>query len=280
MNKNIAIIGTGISGLTCGYYLSKKGAEVTLFEAADYIGGHTHTVQTEFENEQASIDTGFIVFNDRTYPRFISLMEEIGVDYQPTEMSFSVRNDRLDLEYNGTNVNGLFAQRSNLLRPRFYLMLSDIKRFNKEVRTISDSEAEATIGEYLQRSNYSPLFTDNYLLPMIAAIWSMGTEDCLDFPLHFFIRFFENHGLLDLTNRPQWYTIKGGSSSYIEPLIKGFQNRIRLNSPVTGVERTESDVMVRTGDDEIRGGAGNDVVYGNDGNDTVVQYRYWRTTFA
>lgn len=251
MNKNIGIIGTGISGLTCGYYLSKKGAEVTLFEAADYIGGHTHTVQTEFENEQASIDTGFIVFNDRTYPRFISLMEEIGVDYQPTEMSFSVRNDRLDLEYNGTNVNGLFAQRSNLLRPRFYRMLSDIKRFNKEVRTISDSEAESTIGEYLQRSNYSPLFIDNYLLPMIAAIWSMGTEDCLDFPLHFFIRFFENHGLLDLTNRPQWYTIKGGSSSYIEPLIKGFQNRIRLNSPVTGVERTESDVMVRTGDDEI-----------------------------
>lgn len=251
MNKNIGIIGTGISGLTCGYYLSKKGAEVTLFEAADYIGGHTHTVQTEFESEQASIDTGFIVFNDRTYPRFISLMEEIGVDYQPTEMSFSVRNDRLDLEYNGTNVNGLFAQRSNLLRPRFYRMLSDIKRFNKEVRNISDSEAESTIGEYLQRSNYSPLFTDNYLLPMIAAIWSMGTEDCLDFPLHFFIRFFENHGLLDLTNRPQWYTIKGGSSSYIEPLIKGFQNRIRLNSPVTGVERTESDVMVRTGDDEI-----------------------------
>lgn len=251
MNKNIGIIGTGISGLTCGYYLSKKGAEVTLFEAADYIGGHTHTVQTEFENEQASIDTGFIVFNDRTYPRFISLMEEIGVDYQPTEMSFSVRNDRLDLEYNGTNVNGLFAQRSNLLRPRFYRMLSDIKRFNKEVRNISDSEAESTIGEYLQRSNYSPLFIDNYLLPMIAAIWSMGTEDCLDFPLHFFIRFFENHGLLDLTNRPQWYTIEGGSSSYIEPLIKGFQNRIRLNSPVTGVERTESDVMVRTGDDEI-----------------------------
>ena len=251
MNKNIGIIGTGISGLTCGYYLSKKGAEVTLFEAADYIGGHTHTVQTEFENEQASIDTGFIVFNDRTYPHFISLMEEIGVDYQPTEMSFSVRNDRLDLEYNGTNVNGLFAQRSNLLRPRFYRMLSDIKRFNKEVRTISDSEAESTIGEFLQRSNYSPLFVDNYLLPMIAAIWSMGTEDCINFPLHFFIRFFENHGLLDLTNRPQWYTIKGGSSSYIEPLIKGFQNRIRLNSPVTGVERTESDVVVRAGDDEI-----------------------------
>ena len=187
-DKNIAIIGTGISGLTCAYYLNKKGAEVTLFEAADYIGGHTHTVQTGVDDEQAAVDTGFIVFNDRTYPSFIALMEEVGVGYQPTEMSFSVRNDSLDLEYNGNNINSLFAQRSNLLRPRFYRMLSDINRFNKEVRTLADTEDEATIGEYLQRSNYSSLFKENYLLPMIAAIWSMGTEDCLDFPLRFFVR--------------------------------------------------------------------------------------------
>lgn len=251
-DKNIAIIGTGISGLTCAYYLNKKGAEVTLFEAADYIGGHTHTVQTGVDDEQAAVDTGFIVFNDRTYPSFIALMEEVGVGYQPTEMSFSVRNDSLDLEYNGNNINSLFAQRSNLLRPRFYRMLSDINRFNKEVRTLADAEAETTIGEYLQRSNYSSLFKENYLLPMIAAIWSMGTEDCLDFPLRFFVRFFDNHGLLDLTNRPQWYSIKGGSSAYIEPLTAGFRDRIKLNTPVTGVERTTDGVNVQSNEEITR----------------------------
>jgi predicted NAD/FAD-binding protein len=176
-------------------------------------------------------------------------MQEIGVGYQPTEMSFSVRNDNLDLEYNGSSVNGLFAQRSNLLRPRFYRMLRDITRFNKAVRTVTEADGGATIGEYLQRSNFSPLFRDNYLLPMIAAIWSMGTEECLDFPLHFFVRFFENHGLLDLANRPQWYTIRGGSSSYIEPLTAGFRERIRVNSEVTGVARAETGIVVRTGDE-------------------------------
>ncbi|MBT8328332.1 MAG: FAD-dependent oxidoreductase [Desulfofustis sp.] len=249
LDKRIAIIGSGISGLTCGYHLTKMGAEITLFESEDYIGGHTHTVETNFEGEQAAIDTGFIVFNDRTYPNFIKLMEGIGVDYQPTEMSFSVRNDNLDLEYNGSSLNGLFAQRTNLLRPQFYRMLFDITRFNKQVRTIAQSDGETTIGEYLQRSNYSPLFKDTYLLPMIAAIWSMGTDDCLDFPLHFFVRFFENHGLLDLANRPQWYTIKGGSSSYVEPLTSGFKQHIRLNSKVTGVVRTEAGIVVRVGNE-------------------------------
>ena len=249
MGKRIAIIGSGIAGLTCGYYLTKAGAEITMFESEDYIGGHTHTVATDFDGEQAAIDTGFIVFNDRTYPNFIKLMEEIGVGYQPTEMSFSVRNDTLDLEYNGSSLNGLFAQRTNLLRPQFYRMLLDITRFNKQVRTITEADGETTIGEYLQRSNYSPLFKDNYLLPMIAAIWSMGTEDCLDFPLHFFVRFFKNHGLLDLTNRPQWYTIKGGSSSYIKPLTAGFKQHIRLNSKVSGVARTETGVVVKAGNE-------------------------------
>ena len=248
--KRVAIIGTGISGLTCGYYLNKKGVDVTLFESADYIGGHTHTVETNVEGEQAAIDTGFIVFNDRTYPHFIELMDEIGVDYQPTEMSFSVRNDNLDLEYNGSSVNGLFAQRTNLLRPQFYRMLFDITRFNKQVRAVSQADEETTIGEYLQRANYSPLFKDNYLLPMIAAIWSMGTDDCVDFPLHFFVRFFDNHGLLDLTNRPQWYTIKGGSSAYIEPLTAGFREHIKLNSAVSGVARTDSGTVVRNGSEE------------------------------
>ncbi|MEJ2056269.1 MAG: FAD-dependent oxidoreductase [Desulfofustis sp.] len=244
--KNIAIVGTGISGLSAAFYLNKAGHRLKLFEAADYIGGHTHTVGTEYDGEQAQIDTGFIVFNDRTYPNFISLLDEIEVAYQPTEMSFSVRNDHENLEYNGTDINGLFAQRSNLLHPRFYRLLKDILHFNKAVRNRSEANGETTIGEFLDQSRYSAWFSDNYLLPMIAAIWSMGTDDCRDFPLKFFVKFFTNHGLLDLVNRPQWYTIKGGSSSYIVPLTDNFSDDIVLSTPVERIERTEAGVTLHT----------------------------------
>ncbi len=246
----IAIIGTGISGLVCGYYLFRKGYDVALYEASGYIGGHTNTADIEFNGEKNRIDTGFIVFNDRTYPHFISLLDEIGVAYQPSEMSFSVRNDQLNLEYNGNNINSLFAQRANLLRPRFWKMLSDIIRFNRDVRKSGQHDTSLTIGQYLQKSNYSDLFRENYLLPMISAIWSMGLEHCLEFPLAFFVRFFENHGLLDITNRPQWYTIKGGSSSYIDPLISSFRDSIRVNTPVTAIRRGSDGVTVRTADSE------------------------------
>lgn len=189
MKKKLAIIGSGISGLTCGYYLSKK-YDLTLFEAADYIGGHTHTVRVQKEDEVADIDTGFIVFNDRTYPHFISLMSEIGVDFQPTEMSFSVRNDSINLEYNGHSVTSLFAQRSNFFRLSFLMMLADINRFNKDVCQVAETGNDVTIGAYLKTRNYSQLFRENYLLPMISAIWSMGLESCMDFPLRFFCTFF------------------------------------------------------------------------------------------
>ena len=245
-NKKIAIIGTGISGLVCGYQLASREYDITLYEASDYIGGHTNTSDVEFNGEKSRIDTGFIVFNDRTYPRFISLLEEIGVAYQPTEMSFSVRNDQLDLEYNGNNFNSLFAQRSNLLRPRFWQMLRDIVRFNKEVRAVAKNDTNLTIGQYLQDSHYSTIFKDNYLLPMISAIWSMGLQSCLDFPLDFFVRFFENHGLLDIANRPQWHTIKGGSSSYIKPLTSPFSSKILLNTPVRRVARSDDSVLIHT----------------------------------
>jgi predicted NAD/FAD-binding protein len=244
--KKIAVIGSGISGLSCAYRLKKSGHNPTVYEAADYIGGHTHTVETEFGGERASIDTGFIVFNDRTYPNFIALLDEIGVNYQPTEMSFSVRNDQVGLEYNGTDINGLFAQRSNLVRPRFYRLLKDIMHFNKAMKSGSETNPEATIGSFLERADYSPWFTDNYLLPMISAIWSMGTEDCRDFPLGFFTRFFDNHGLLDLVNRPQWYTIIGGSSSYIAPLTAAFREDIMLNTAVQRVERSADGVIVHS----------------------------------
>jgi predicted NAD/FAD-binding protein len=250
-NDRIAIVGTGISGLACGYYLARAGKDVTLFEAADYIGGHTHTVEVDYQGEESRIDTGFIVFNDRTYPRFIKMLEETGVDYQPTEMSFSVRNDQIDLEYNGSNLNTLFAQRSNIMRPRFWRMLADIMRFNKDVRKVAAQDNRLTIGDYLAHANYSELFKDNYLLPMISAIWSMGLESCRDFPLSFFVRFFDNHGLLDIANRPQWYTIKGGSSSYIEPFTRSFADKILLSTPVERVERQADGVAVHSSDNRV-----------------------------
>lgn len=250
-NSRVAIVGTGISGLTCGYHLSRAGFAVTLYEAADYIGGHTHTVEVNYHGEQSRIDTGFIVFNDRTYPRFRAMLDETGVAYQPTEMSFSVRNDQIGLEYNGSTLNTLFAQRSNLCSPRFWRMLADIVRFNKDVRKVAQHDQQLTIGGYLAQSSYSRLFRDNYLLPMISAIWSMGLESCRDFPLSFFVRFFENHGLLDIANRPQWYTIPGGSSSYIVPFTRGFHDKILLNTPVKGVERNEDGVIVHSAVDSI-----------------------------
>lgn len=247
---NIAIIGSGISGLTCAHGLAPHH-DITVYEAADYIGGHTHTVQVEKEGEVSCIDTGFIVFNDQTYPHFIELMDKLGVASQPTEMSFSVRNDTIDLEYNGNNLNSLFAQRRNLVRPRFLLMVADIVRFNKEVKVAAAEDQDRTIGDFLAGNKYSELFKENYLLPMVSAIWSMGLESCMDFPLQFFVRFFDNHGLLNVVNRPQWHTITGGSSSYITPLTESFKDRIRLNTPVLQVERDSDRVKVVTGEETI-----------------------------
>ena len=246
-NKKIAIIGSGISGLACGYYLAKSGHDVTVYEKSGYIGGHTHTVEVDYQGEKAAIDTGFIVFNDRTYPLFIGLLQELGVGFQQTEMSFSVRNDHENLEYNGHSLASLFAQRSNLISPRFWNMLKDIVIFNRGVRKQAAKNNPVSIGEYLSSSGCSAFFKNNYLIPMVSAIWSMGLEDCTDFPLEFFVRFFENHGLLDLANRPQWYTVDGGSSSYIAPLTRSFADSIHLDTPVTSVSRTENSVIVRTG---------------------------------
>lgn len=244
IRQNIAIIGTGISGLTCAHHLAPLH-DLTLFEAEDYIGGHTHTVRVEKEGEVSDIDTGFIVFNDNTYPEFIKMMDSIGVRYQPTEMSFSVRNDAIDLEYNGNTINSLFVQRRNILRPGFLRMVRDIVRFNKEVQHAANDE-QLTIGDFLAARKYSDLFKDNYLLPMISAIWSMGLESCKDFPLQFFVRFFDNHGLLKIVNRPQWRSITGGSSSYIEPLTAPFKDRIRVGTPVIRVERDDDAIQIVT----------------------------------
>ncbi|HHC7308064.1 NAD(P)/FAD-dependent oxidoreductase [Vibrio campbellii] len=243
--KKIAIVGTGISGLTCGYYLHKEH-DVTLFEANDYIGGHTATVDVSVDGKEYAIDTGFIVYNDRTYPNFIKMMNEIGVEGLPTQMSFSVRNDGNSLEYNGHTVSTLFAQKRNWANPKFYRFISEILRFNKLAKSFANDKStdSQTLGAFLDEHDFSPFFTDNYILPMGAAIWSSTLADMRAFPLMFFLRFFLNHGLLDITNRPQWYVIKGGSRSYIGPLTKGFADNIRLNSPVEKVIRTDNGVGI------------------------------------
>ena len=246
MKKRIAIIGTGISGLTCGYLLQRKH-DITVFEANDYIGGHTATKDVQVNGKEYAIDTGFIVFNDWTYPNFNKLMNQIGVNAQPTEMSFSVKNHAQNIEYNGNTLNSLFAQRRNFLRPRFWRIIRDILKFNKLCKS-NDAQIHAeqnkTLYEYIQHHRLSAEFTDNYILPMCAAIWSMSLADTKRFPLRFFLQFFNNHGLLNITNRPQWYTIIGGSREYIAPLTKNFKDAIRLNSPVSCVRKTNEGMVV------------------------------------
>tara|TARA_B100001250_G_scaffold372833_1_gene358579 strand:+ start:485 stop:1732 length:1248 start_codon:yes stop_codon:yes gene_type:complete len=250
----IAIVGSGIAGLVSAYLLSRRH-EVTVFEAGDWVGGHTHTVDVEIDQQRHAIDTGFIVFNDWTYPNFIRLLEQLGVESQPTEMSFSVCDPRSGLEYNGNNLNTLFAQRSNLLSPGFLRMLMDILRFNREA--IADLEAgglhgQMTLGDYLQQLRYSQRFIDHYIVPMGSAIWSMSLKEMLNFPLAFFIRFFHNHGLLSVNDRPQWRVIKGGSRSYIPALSKPFADNIRLDCPVQRIRRDETGVTVLSRQGEER----------------------------
>jgi predicted NAD/FAD-binding protein len=248
----IAIIGAGISGLTAAYYLNQHH-QVSVFEAADKIGGHTATVDVDHNGQQLAIDTGFIVFNDWTYPNFIELMDELGVDSQPTEMSFSVRCDNTGIEYGGNNLNTMFAQRRNIFRPTFHKMIKDILRFNREA--IRDLEAGSisetiTLSEYLKANHYGEAFIYRYILPMGCAIWSASTEKMVDFPLLFFVRFFKNHGLLSVNNRPQWRVIKGGSRSYLDPLTKDFRDSIFTNSNIKRVRRLGDSVELVMADGE------------------------------
>ena len=244
----IAIVGSGIAGLTSAYLLNRKH-EISLFEAGDWIGGHTHTVDVEVQGQRYAIDTGFIVFNDWTYPNFIRLLDQLGVASQPTEMSFSVHDPVSGSEYNGNNLNSLFAQRSNLLRPAFWGMLRDILRFNREALfDLAEQHipADMTLGAYLDSRGYGQRFIDHYIVPMGAAIWSMSLADMLAFPLQFFVRFFKNHGLLSVSDRPQWRVICGGSRSYVAPLTASFAERIRLNCPVQRVERDDAGVLLHS----------------------------------
>lgn len=244
--KHIAIIGSGISGLTAAYLLSKKH-QVTVFEKNNYIGGHTATVDIEKAGEAFAIDTGFIVFNDKTYPNFLALLSEIGISKQATEMSFSVHNCQTGLEYNGHNLSTLFAQRRNLLSPKFWLLIKDILRFNKLCKTIfeqQDYHEDYTLGAFLTDNNFSTFFAEHYILPMGAAVWSSSLVQMENFDFRFFVQFFHNHGLLNIADRPQWYVIPKGSRSYLTPLCKPFEHNIILSAELSGITREHEKVTL------------------------------------
>lgn len=242
----IAIIGSGIAGNVAAYHLNREH-EITVFEADDYVGGHSNTLEMQSEVGPVFLDTGFMVFNDRTYPNFLHLMDELDVGARESEMSFSVQCKKTGLEYNGSNLNGLFAQRSNLLRPSFYRMIRDILRFNREALPFMETgTSDMSLGDYLDQQGYSTQFAEQYLIPMGAAIWSAEPEMMRRMPAQFFIRFFDNHGLLSLENRPQWKVIEGGSQAYVRKLVAGHENRIRLSCPVQSVTREADRVLIKT----------------------------------
>lgn len=241
----IAIIGSGISGLTAAYRLNGPH-DITVFEANDYIGGHTHTHTIIRNGEDHKVDTGFIVFNKKTYPNFLAMMDELEVEYKETSMSFSVSNRNSGLEYNGTDFGGLFADRMNVLRPSFYLFLKGIIDFNRKAESFLAQPSEMTLKEFYAQNKIRRSVIENYLTPMIASVWSTAPNDVWNLPAVFILRFFKNHGFLEVDNRPAWYVIKGGSSSYVKKITRGFLDKIRLNSPVRKVKRNKDGVILES----------------------------------
>ena len=246
----IAIIGTGISGNVAAYHLNKEH-DITVYEANDYLGGHTHTHNIELEGKSYSVDTGFIVFNYKTYPNFTGLLEELGVKEQLSKMSFGVKCEKTGLEYMGSTINSLFAQRRNIFRPSFWRMILDILRFNRQATDLlEDASNDISLGEYLKREKFSQTFINYYLVPMAAAVWSADLNLMYQFPARYLIQFFHNHGLLSVTNRPDWYVIKGGSKTYVTALTESFKDKIKLSTPVTGVKREKEAVIVSSAQGE------------------------------
>ncbi len=247
----IAIVGAGISGLVAAYLLSQDH-DITLYEAADYIGGHTNTVSVELNGRKYEVDTGFIVYNDKNYPNFIKLLEQLRVSTQPTSMSFSVRCEITGLEYNGTSINKLFAQRMNLFRPSFHRMIQDILRFNQDAKEfLTHENFRMTFADFLERGNYSSELRENYAIPMTAAIWSGSRSQVLNTPFYFIARFYENHGMLNIDDRPQWRVVQGGSRQYVVRLVEPFQDRIRLRCPVKRISRNKEGIEISSSDGKM-----------------------------
>ncbi|RTL18985.1 MAG: FAD-dependent oxidoreductase [Burkholderiales bacterium] len=248
--KRVAVVGGGIAGLSAAWALSGH-AHVTLFEAGDYAGGHTHTVDVTLEGITHGVDTGFLVFNERTYPLLIQLFKQLGIDVAKSDMSFSAQVPGEDVEWSGSNLDRVFAQRRNLLRPDFWRMLADLLRFNRLCTALAASGDEAAlaepVGSFLERHRFGRAFRDWYLLPMVACIWSCPTAQMLEFPVRTLIRFCHNHGLLQVNDRPQWWTVTGGARHYVDALLPAI-HEVRLNTPVRAVFRPPAggDVVLQS----------------------------------
>lgn len=250
--KHIAVIGSGISGLSAAWLISKT-MRVTLYESDTRLGGHSNTVIAKTQHGSTPVDTGFIVYNERNYPNLIALFNEIGVETQESSMSFAVSLNDGNLEYSGSGLNGLLGQRSNIFKPRFWFMVKDVLRFYKEAPLVINSNdySDVTLGEYLDANNYGKSFVNEHLLPMGAAIWSASAKEMRAYPLQAFVRFFVSHGLLTLNDRPQWRTVKGGSRRYVERLSQSINGDIRLNTPVVKIERNDNGVIVHDSNGRI-----------------------------
>jgi len=246
----VAIVGAGIGGLSAGWLLSQSGYEVTVFEAEPRLGGHAHTRRIDYDGTPINVDTGFIVLNDRNYPNLQRFFDLLDVVTAPSSMGFAVSMDRGRLEYGGGGLDQLFAQRRNLVSPRFIRMTLDILRFFKEGKALLGDGREASyqpsLGEWLRENRYSDAFRDDHLLPMAAAIWSCPVATMTQFPARSFLRFFLNHGLLDRKDRPQWRTVVGGSHHYVDRLAETFGDRVRTGAKVVALRRSEAGVDVVT----------------------------------
>ncbi len=245
--RKIAVVGGGISGLSCAWLLGQRHA-VTLFEQNAYPGGHSNTVEVDGPDGAVAVDTGFIVYNEVNYPNLVALFDHLSVPTADSDMSFAVSVDEGVLEYAGTDLNGLFAQRRNLVRPRFWRMIADIVRFYREAPSLLDDPAAETLtlGDYLDANRYSQTFIDDHLLPMAAAIWSAPVDEMRRHPAHAFVRFCASHGLLKISDRPQWRTVRGGSREYVRRLLAGFDHDMRLADPVVAIDRPGVGAVIRT----------------------------------
>jgi predicted NAD/FAD-binding protein len=248
----IAVIGAGVSGLVAAHLLHRAGHDLSVFEAAGYAGGHTNTVRVDEPDASLDVDTGFIVFNDRNYPNFERLLDGLGVASQPSDMSFGVGDEDGDFEYASTSANGLFAKRAHLASPTFHKMVFDVRRFQREARALLASDEDPSLAQWLRDTRFSDAFVDKLIVPQAAAVWSADPEQMWSFPARFLVQFFDNHGMLDLKERPKWRVIQGGSQRYVEALTAPFADAIRLHTPVERVVRDDRGVTVtpRGGDPE------------------------------
>ena len=236
----IAVIGSGISGLSAAYFLSKRH-KVDLFEKDDHFGGHSYTVDVEYEkNKKISVDVGFIVFNHQTYPNLIDFFKENEIEIEKSNMSFSVSVKDTSIEYCGNGLNGIFANRNNLFNIKFLKMFLDIVSFYKKSSNLKNLDTKETLGNYLKKQKLSKFFIDYHLIPMVSAIWSMPPQESSTMPLKFFLNFFQNHGLFKLKNRPQWYTVKNRSRTYVNKILSKISGEYYKNYKINKIKRVSN----------------------------------------